>query len=62
MTPAILTIAYIIAICALVWLGHRHELAVHNADQRERERQRKAEGFRGGEVDFIQHGEGTNDA
>jgi len=55
MTPAILTIAYVIAICAIVWLGHRHELAVHAAEQRERDR--KADVLRrGGEVHSFEHG------
>jgi hypothetical protein len=39
MMPAILTITYVIAICAIVWLGHRHELAVHAAEQRQRDGQ-----------------------
>lgn len=57
MTPAILTIAYVIAVCAIVWFGRRHELAIHAADQRERHGQAH-EPRRGGEVDIIQHGEG----
>ena len=56
MTPAILTIAYVIAVCAIIWLGHRHELAVHAAEQRERNGQ-PDEPRRGGEVNIVQHGE-----
>lgn len=51
MTPAILTIAYVIAVCAIVGLGHCHELAIHAADQRECHGQ-PDEPRRGGEVDI----------
>jgi hypothetical protein len=57
MTPAILTIAYVLAVCALIWFGHRHELAVHAAEQRERDSQaNRLRGVR--KINVVQsHGE-----